>query len=96
MTTVGVRELKAKLSAYLHKVEAGEALEITDRGRPIAEIVPAGWVVAQPVSPAWAEMIRRGEVRPPTRPGPIVLKPLPGKFPQGLAQRLLDEDRGER
>lgn len=96
MTTVGVRELKAKLSAYLRKVEAGEALEITDRGRAIAEIVPAGWVGAQPVSPALAAAIRRGEITPPSRPGPFILKPLPGKFPQGLAQRLLDEDRGER
>ncbi|TAN20829.1 MAG: type II toxin-antitoxin system prevent-host-death family antitoxin [Acidobacteria bacterium] len=96
MTSVGVRELKAKLSAYLRKVEAGEALEVTDRGRAIAEIVPAGWLAAQPVPPAWAEMIRSGEVRPPTRPGPFVLKPLPGKFPEGLAKQLLDEGRGEK
>ncbi|MGH9468526.1 MAG: type II toxin-antitoxin system Phd/YefM family antitoxin, partial [Terriglobales bacterium] len=32
MTTVGVRELKAKLSEYLRKVQAGEAVQITDRG----------------------------------------------------------------
>lgn len=97
MTSVGVRELKAQLSAYLRRVQQGEALQVTDRGRAIAEIVPAGWASAQRVNPVLAEMIRKGEVRPPTRPmGPKALEPLPGNFPEGFAQQLLDEIRGER
>jgi len=38
---VGVRELKAKLSEYLSRVERGETLDVTSRGRRVARIVPA-------------------------------------------------------
>ncbi|HEY7474377.1 MAG TPA: type II toxin-antitoxin system prevent-host-death family antitoxin [Vicinamibacterales bacterium] len=38
---IGVRELKAHLSEYLKRVEAGEQLTVAHRGRPIATIVPA-------------------------------------------------------
>ena len=36
----GIRELKARLSAYLRRVKAGETLVITERGKPIGRIVP--------------------------------------------------------
>jgi prevent-host-death family protein len=38
--TVGVRELKARLSKYLREVSAGRAFTITDRGRPVGRLVP--------------------------------------------------------
>lgn len=37
---VGVRELRQNLSVYLERVVAGEALQVTDRGRPVALLVP--------------------------------------------------------
>jgi prevent-host-death family protein len=37
---VGVRELKARLSAYLAAVQQGKEVVVTDRGRPVARIVP--------------------------------------------------------
>jgi prevent-host-death family protein len=37
---IGVRELKAHLSACLKRVQDGEHLTVTDRGRPIAALVP--------------------------------------------------------
>ncbi len=36
----GVAELKASLSRYLERVRAGHEVVVTDRGRPIAKIVP--------------------------------------------------------
>ncbi|GAB3051458.1 hypothetical protein GCM10027053_08660 [Intrasporangium mesophilum] len=39
---VGVRELKAHLSAQLERVKAGQTVIVTERGRPIAEIRPVG------------------------------------------------------
>jgi prevent-host-death family protein len=39
-TTVGVRELKANLSAVLRRVKAGTTVVITDRGTPVGRIVP--------------------------------------------------------
>ncbi len=41
MRTASVSETKAKLSALLDLVKAGEEVTITDRGRPVARLVPA-------------------------------------------------------
>ena len=40
--TVGVRELKGRLSEYLRQVKAGNTVVITERGRQVGRIVPAG------------------------------------------------------
>jgi prevent-host-death family protein len=40
MSRVGVRELRQRASELLRRVEAGEAFEITDRGRPVAVLGP--------------------------------------------------------
>jgi prevent-host-death family protein len=37
---VGFRELRARLSHYLDQVKAGNTLVITERGKPVAIIVP--------------------------------------------------------
>jgi prevent-host-death family protein len=37
---VGVREIRQNLSVYLDRVKAGEALEITERGQPVAVLGP--------------------------------------------------------
>ena len=42
MASVGVRELNQQTSQILDRVRAGETIEITDRGVPIAEIRPVG------------------------------------------------------
>lgn len=36
MERVGVRELRRQASAILRRVAAGESVEVTDRGRPVA------------------------------------------------------------
>ena len=38
---MGVHEAKTQLSDLLHRVEAGETVIITRRGRPVAELRPA-------------------------------------------------------
>jgi len=40
MASVGVRELRQRASELLRRVEQGEAIEITDRGRPVALLGP--------------------------------------------------------
>ncbi len=40
MTTVGIRELRQRASELLRRVEAGETIEVTDRGRPVALLGP--------------------------------------------------------
>ena len=39
--SIGVRELKARLSEYLRQVKAGQTIVITERGQPVGRIVPA-------------------------------------------------------
>jgi prevent-host-death family protein len=39
-TRIGTRELKNKLSEYLRRVKAGQTITVTERGKPIGQIVP--------------------------------------------------------
>ena len=39
-TTVGIRELKARLGTYMRQVKGGAILVITERGKPVGRIVP--------------------------------------------------------
>ena len=41
MRRVRVSELKSQLSKHLRAVEGGESIEVLDRARPIARVVPA-------------------------------------------------------
>lgn len=50
MSTVGVRELKNRLTQYLRRTKQGEEIVVTDRGKPIALLQPireAGHPVSQ-------------------------------------------------
>ncbi len=38
--TVGIRELKVRLSSYVKQVKGGATLIITDRGKPVGQIMP--------------------------------------------------------
>lgn len=40
MTRVGIRQLRQDASRYVRLVAAGETVEIVDRGRPVALMVP--------------------------------------------------------
>ncbi|MDQ6909410.1 MAG: type II toxin-antitoxin system prevent-host-death family antitoxin [Actinomycetota bacterium] len=55
MDRIGVRELRQHASRYLQRVADGESLEVTDRGRPVARLVPV-------TSDAWADMIASRKV----------------------------------
>jgi prevent-host-death family protein len=40
MASVGIRELRQRASELLRRVQGGESIEITDRGRPVAVLGP--------------------------------------------------------
>lgn len=61
MKRVAVRELKTRLSEYLSQVKAGEEVVVTERGRPIAKIVPLS--SSESLPDRLADMERRGLVR---------------------------------
>jgi len=55
MDRIGVRELRQHASRYLARVVGGETIEVTDRGRPVARLVPVR-------ADAWAAMVAAGKV----------------------------------
>ena len=80
MASVGVRELKNRLSQYLRRVADGERITVTDRGRPIAVISPPTQTPEE--ERLWA-MVREGlaqwgggKPRLPTRRVKIKGKPI--------------------
>jgi len=40
MESIGVREVRQHASRYLRRVDGGESFQITERGRPVAVLVP--------------------------------------------------------
>ncbi len=66
---VGIRALRADLSRWLKRVEAGEELTVTDRGTPIARITPANG------RSRLDELIAAGLVTPAKRPVRTTLPP---------------------
>lgn len=50
MRTAGIREARQRLSAILDEVRKGREVVITDRGRPVARIVPPLEHAARPFS----------------------------------------------
>ena len=37
---VGIRELKSRLSHYMRHVKSGKTVTITERGKPVGQIIP--------------------------------------------------------
>lgn len=66
---VGVRDLKNNLSRYLDRVQGGEEVIVTDRGKPVARLSPLDYETDR-----LAELVASGVVRPPkstTRHRPV-------------------------
>ncbi len=90
MRTVGIRALKQNASAVVAEVAAGEVVTITDRGRPVAQLVPlghdhvAGLVAAGRARPARRRLAELG-VAPKRRPG--------AKSLSSILQEMRNSDR---
>jgi prevent-host-death family protein len=83
MKTIGSRELKNRLGRYLKLVGKGETLIVTDRGKPVARIVPTDSNLGEgrSVDEVLKQMEAEGHLRLGTRPfkrfKPIRLKGKP-------------------
>lgn len=61
MTTVASRELKNRLGRYLRLVREGQPVQVTDRGQPIALILPHSLPAEQ--SEDLLQLLAKGSVR---------------------------------
>jgi prevent-host-death family protein len=78
MERIGVRELNQHTSRYLARVKAGETIEVTEHGLPVAKLVPI-----QPGVGLLERLVARGEAQPPTA-DPGVISSLPPVAPDGV------------
>src|SRR6185369_1593159 len=98
MRTMGVRELKNRLSEAVRAVKAGEHILVTDRGTVVAELVPPGRPRPDPSVPAGlARLVERGVARLGGANDGRLYRGLPPlrKRPSSVA-RFLDDERGSR
>jgi prevent-host-death family protein len=79
---VGVRELRQNLSVYLERVIAGERLAVTDRGRPVAMLIPLS-----PAATLVERLVADGRATP-ARAHIRDLPPLKGRIRPDLDGRL--------
>jgi prevent-host-death family protein len=95
MREVGLKILKNKLSEYVRLAAAGETVVITDRGRAVAELVPAH---PRTGHESFTERgVREGWLTPAKNRGgaPPRPRPVPGlSFEQLIAD--LERDREDR
>lgn len=99
MKTVGVRELKDRLSEYLRRVAAGERVLVTDRGDVVAELGPPGSLSGDPdVVPGLLALARTGQLDlGAPADGKKLYLPIPrSKRRKSTAAELLDAERGDR
>lgn len=86
MELVGIRELKQQTSAVVARVVAGETITVSDRGRPVARLVP--------LAPTrYESMADQGRVRKPKRRMQDLPQPRAGKCLGQALSDLRDDER---
>ena len=78
MRSVGIRQLRQQASKFLREVESGETIEVTDRGRPVALLVPVpsagrieGLLASGRLVPAAGDLLELGQPLEPERGVPL-------------------------
>jgi antitoxin (DNA-binding transcriptional repressor) of toxin-antitoxin stability system len=94
MHTVGVKELKNKLTYYLGLAKGGDNVIVTDRGRPIAILHNLDTAAKEAgVEEKLASLAKQGKIRLPLKKGkmkpfkPIKIKGRP------LSETIIEERR---
>lgn len=88
MARIGVRELRQHASRYLEAVKRGETVEVTERGRLVARLVPV-----TDAETARERFVADGRLLAATRPFEV---PSPVPLHQGSTAEVLDALREER
>lgn len=88
MAAIGRRELRQHASRYLERVARGESIDVTDRGRLVARIVP---VTGDP----WADLLAAGRVRRPEGEGDVLSKLVRPEDESATLRRFLRRHRSD-
>ena len=82
METIGIRELQQRASAVLRRVDRGETVGVTERGRLVAVLAPPS------AATGTGALLGAGRVRPARRSGLMPPQPVPAR--QSIADVLGD------
>jgi len=97
MKSVGLRELKNRLSEYIRQVRSGEGVVVTDRGEVVAKLIPPGQgVEGRGVASGLEVLARRGQLTLGASNDAALYPKLPPLHKRGRAIELLAEERGAR
>lgn len=98
MRTVGVRELKNRLSEYIRLARSGEGVLVTDRGQVVAELTPPGHGATDALVPAGLLALAKRNLLAIGAPADSDLYPaLPrARRRKRTAAQLLQEERGDQ
>jgi prevent-host-death family protein len=88
---IGVRELNQNTSQVLARVANGETVEVTDRGRPIARLVPVSGGLS-----LLDRLVAEGRAVAPTTGGPVPIPPALGDPDVNVAESLAAAREDER
>jgi prevent-host-death family protein len=89
MRSIGVRELRQNASRYLREVKRGETVEVTERGEPVARLVPI------PEESTYERLVAEGRIRPGRGNLLGVIDPVEPKPGVPLPSEVLEEMRAD-
>lgn len=92
MMRVGIRELRQDASTWVRRAAAGETIEITDRGRPVAQLGPLAKPLGGLAALEAAGLLRKGKGKLSDLP-PIKMKPGSRPLSEILQEMRDEEDR---
>lgn len=90
MRSIGIRELRQNASRYLREVKRGETVEVTDRGEPIARLVP---IPRQ--EGTYERLVAEGRIRPAQGDWRELGPPLKPKPDERPLSEILEETRAD-
>jgi prevent-host-death family protein len=97
MKSVGIRDLKNRLSEYVREIRSGEAVLVTDRGEVVAELIPPGQGTDQRGVPSvLVALARRGQLTLGFSNKAAAYPKLPRALKCTHPTELLDQERGPR
>lgn len=96
MDTVGIRELKNRLSEYMRRVRRGETIHVSYHGEVVAELRAPLTEGEEGAPQGLRELARRGTARAVVHNDPARYRTYEPALTGTTAQELLDWDRGER